>query len=131
MTYQQSLKLCHELLNFVSPYKCEMIIFDFSSQTDFSIILLEKEDWNLFRNLATEKDSKGLPITLISEGMLSYYNLIGDYHFDLCSGAFVDFYSRENLKQRTPSVIRLEMAGLVSALKSGVPTTESEDGISH
>jgi hypothetical protein len=137
MTYQQSLKLCHELLNFVSPYKCEMIIFDFSSHTDFKLMYLDDVDYDLTRRLCIEKDRLNLPCATISfspelgEATLGYADPKTQLEFCVSNRELIDFYCEEGQRSPNSVELRLEMARLKTVLQSGGSIDDLENGITN
>lgn len=130
MTYEQSLKQCEELRNFVMPYNCEMIIFDFSSVIEFKLIFLEKVDWDFQGKLADLRFEQHLSFAMFYDNQFIYYNNVGDFHFSQWTGELIDFRSITGYKQVCSTILKIEMASLVRQLRVGV-SDSGEDGVSN
>lgn len=134
MTYEQCYSQSQELKKFISPYNCEMIIFDFYSATEFNMIFLEKSDNNLSREIACRNRELNRPHVCVCNDQ--YDNTFNYAHptvtFSYCqvTGKMVDCYSFEGHHPPNPALIRLEMIKLKELLMSGKPLDE-EDGISN
>ena len=123
-----------ELKNFISPYNCEMILFDFYSATEFSMIFLEKADYELSRTIANRNRELNRPHVCVSDDehckAFSYAHPVVIFRYDLNSEEMIEYYSIECDRRPNPVLIRLEMIKLKELLLSGKPLDE-EDGISN
>jgi len=133
MTYELCLLQAQELQNFISPYNCEMIIFDFYTATEFKIIFLEKADYELSREIANKNRQLNRPhicIDPLRNGFdYAHPKVIFDYQLD--TREMIECYSFEGAHPPDPVLMRLEMLKLKELLLSGKPLDIEEDGISN
>lgn len=46
MTQEQSTKTVEMFKNFISPFDCDVIYFDFTSETEFTVKFFNESDWD-------------------------------------------------------------------------------------
>lgn len=131
MTYEECIKQARELLNFVSPYNCEMIIFDFSNATDFKLAYFLEHELDLGRELIGEKLARDLPNMAISRkcNLAEYQSSNMLFLFEL-STAKILHYTYQEAIHKSPEIVKLEMLKLRQMLQSG-QVVDEEDGISN
>lgn len=134
MTYEQCYLQSQELKNFISPFNCEMIIFDFYTATEFNVIFLEKSDYDLSREIACRNRQLDRSHVCICDDqygkVFNYANPTVVFEYDLNTDEMTDCYSFEGHHPPNSILIRLEMIKLKELLLSGKPLDE-EDGISN
>lgn len=134
MTYEICLLQAQELQNFVSPYNCEMIIFDFYSATEFKMIFLDKADSDLSRTIALKNRQLNRPHVCISNFQnykeFSYAHPMVIFRYSRDTGKMIECYSFDDRLPNAAS-IQIEMIKLKELLLSGKPLNVEEDGISN
>lgn len=122
MTYEQSLKNIELLKNHATPFNCEYLYYDFSSQTDFKLIFMTKNESGDFVDIIRIKFNANLPFAYIcitedSHEVLYYEDEFIHYEFDLTTQTALsnDYKKTSN---RCPAQMKLDMARLLIMLKN-------------
>ncbi len=96
MDYEASLKNIERLKNFIMPYDCQCIYFNFTSETEFSIQFFDNVSNNFMDSLTYESFAKKLPyVRILTKGTQEIFYYSDDnihYKYDLIQNKVLDSY---------------------------------------
>lgn len=122
MTYEQSLKNIEVLKNYILPFGCDYIYFNFINHSDFEVIFLDENELNKIEDFIIAKFRAKQPFTHIrvkpdGQEVLYYEDAIIRYEYSLTTHEILK-NDYKNFKKRSVSQLKLDMAKLLFKLKN-------------
>lgn len=123
MTREQSYLNLQKLLNFIRPYNCEHIFFDFTSETEFRLVFYTQADWGIISEHMRDKDLTGLPygrmrISKNEPDELYYFDKTADWDYNLTANSLDFFTCTERRNSMDMKKVAQQFAELLRKLEN-------------